>query len=320
MGWSNSFNGGNIAKTFISSLPWRMLRFHALPKATSDLYRATQSVFSSIYRTCEDAGGDGSHDAHEEEAHGHEPAVLVVPEREECQQRGRDVEGEGGDKGPEEDAVPHLCGEKGREAGSGPPARRGREDPAPSRPRGGENTWEGGERAGVGGGAVAHAGHQAEAEDLLQEAPAAARLAALHPLSGPAAAIRWLLFRPPPSARSSQWETSHDDRQFSPPIAARQGASGPPRPVPTPHAAMGTAVGRKECREHPGNGSSRRRAGRCYRLGGRSSPLAALSLLLPVLGAAYRGSAVFQPARGRPGRGGDTLGRGGDTLGRGGRA
>lgn len=195
-----------------------------------------------------------------------------------------------------------------------------RAGPAPSRPRGGEGTWEGGERTGVGGGAVAHAGHQAEAEDLLQEAPAAARLAALHPLSGPAAAIRRLLFRLPPSARSSQWEAPHGDRQFSPPTAARQGASGPPRPVPIPTLPWERRSAAKNAGKHPGNGSSPRRAGRCRWLLGRSSLLAAISSLLPVLGAAYRGSAVFQPARGRPGSGGDSLGRGGDTLGRGGRA
>lgn len=111
---------------------------------------------------------------------------------------------------------------------------------APQRGWGG-CTWEGGERAGVGGGAVSHARHQAEAEDLLQEppaaaAPAAARLTALHPLTGPAsaAAIGRLLFRPPPSARLSQWKVSRGDRQAFPPTAARQGASGQPGPVPTP--------------------------------------------------------------------------------------
>lgn len=72
-------------------------------------------------RTCEGAGGDGSHDAHQQDAHGHEPAVLVVPEREEGKQRGRDVEGKGGDERPQEDAVPHLCGEKGCEGGPGRP-------------------------------------------------------------------------------------------------------------------------------------------------------------------------------------------------------
>jgi len=143
-------------------------------------------------------------------------------------------------------------------------ARGRREGPAPSRPRGAEGTWEGGQRAGVGGGAVADAGHQAEAEDLLQEPPAAAaataRLAALHPLSGAAAAIRRLLCRPPPSARLSQWEarlvTGGALRQ--PPLASE--AAEQPGPRPHPRAAMGTAVGRKECRETPGHGS---------RLGGR---------------------------------------------------
>lgn len=63
-----------------------------------------------------------------------------MPEGEESEQGGGDVEGERGDEGPQEDAVPHL--------------------------------WEGGKRAGIGG-AVADTGHQAEAEDLLQQTPTA---------------------------------------------------------------------------------------------------------------------------------------------------
>lgn len=69
------------------------------------------------------------------------------------------------------------AGEKRCEGGPGPAAAAAG---GPRSEQGG--TWEGGERAGVGGGAIAHAGHEAKAEDLLQEPPAAAaRFAALHP-------------------------------------------------------------------------------------------------------------------------------------------
>lgn len=87
--------------------------------------------------------------------------------------------------------------------------RAARGPQASSAPAGGRRseqggTWEGGERAGVGGGAIAHAGHEAKAEDLLQEpAATAARFAAVHPRNRPAA-IRHRPFRPTPSAHRSQ--------------------------------------------------------------------------------------------------------------------
>lgn len=113
----------------------------------------------------------------------------MVPEGEESEQGGGDVEGERGDEGPQEDAVPHLCGESGGQGRPGPGTLR--EGPRKGRRGSGRRgrTWEGGKRAGIGG-AVADTGHQAEAEDLLQQTPTA-RLAALHPLD-------CLPARPPP--------------------------------------------------------------------------------------------------------------------------
>lgn len=59
--------------------------------------------------TGEDSTTKWSHNAHEENADGHEAGDPVLAQGSKREKSSGDVEEQGGDHGPEEHAVPHLC-------------------------------------------------------------------------------------------------------------------------------------------------------------------------------------------------------------------